>query len=119
MENIEEAEALLSEKLGDLKKVPYERLSTLMGAANVEALEVDAPSGMGYDVEVESVWAGEPGGKIIINIAVFERSMAVVMPLTASFVMAPDGTIVEDSMEGGPDDTTEPDKDKGPGKGNC
>ena len=119
MENIEEAEALLSEKLGELKKVPYGRLSTLMGAANVEALEVDAPSGMGYDVEVESVWAGEPGGNITVNIAVFERSMAVVMPLTASFVMAPDGSIIE----GGPDDTTGEGagetKDHKTDKGNC
>ncbi len=99
MQDVEEAMGILQEQMKQVRDVPYERLSELMGASNVQSFDLAGPSGIEYDVEVESVWDDVPNGNIRVNIVVFEKGWTSFIPVTGSFVMAPDGTISEDGSE--------------------
>ncbi len=93
--NKEEAEETLLEHVENVKKFSYEKLSKLMGAANNLSHEVDGKAGGQYDLEVESVWVGDPNGDIKVNIALFERSWDSFVPLSYVFIMSPEGEISE------------------------
>lgn len=97
MQNVDEALKVLEEQINEVKKVPYDKLTELMGVARTKtyAIEGDEYENDGYDVEIESVWEGKEGGNLVINIVVFEKDPSSYIPVTASFIITPEGSIVE------------------------
>ena len=95
-----EGEALLLEQAEKIKKLPFKRLTELMGAANILSYETTGKAGTEYDVEVESAWAGETGGDLRVHIALFERTWDNFIPLAYTFVITPGGEIKGEEISG-------------------
>ncbi len=93
-----DAEEVLEEELKKIKDMPHSKLSTFMGASNILSYEVGGKNDdVGYDVEVESAWVDEPGGNLEVHVALFEKSWRVALPLTATFIITPDDSIIEET----------------------
>ena len=99
--NVEgEAREMLKEQMERLKKFSYAGLANLMGAFNAENYDCAGKSGAQYEVAVESAWKDAPQGNLVVNVAVFEKEWLSFLPMAGGFVMAPDGTITEEWIEG-------------------
>ena len=61
---------------------------------NPETVEVDGPSGTTYQVKTHAVWDGKKDGDLRMFVEVDDGGWRAFVPLSESFIMAPDGSFV-------------------------
>lgn len=90
-----EARAALEAKLAEWKCLPYEELVRRIGKP--ETLEVETEPGSRYQVELEAFWDGKQGGNVRVIGSVDDGGMrALVLPISAGFIKACDGTVLDE-----------------------
>jgi hypothetical protein len=87
-----EARAIIEEVLTEFRQRSYENLATLVGEPHTQ--EAVGASGTTYQIEIEAIWESERGGEVRVIGAIDDGGWHAFMPLTASFIVAPDGTFV-------------------------
>ena len=70
----------------------YSDLVSLVGRPQVT--ELRGTTGARYQVEVEVYWDDRPGGAVRVIGSIDDGGWRAIKPLTADFILAPDGTIV-------------------------
>ena len=94
MQDFKEAEKILAQQVEEITQRSYSELSSLMGARNIATCDGTGESGTEYEAEIESVWNAEEGGDIRVNVVLFEKGFNSCIPVTSSFVMKSDGTVL-------------------------
>jgi hypothetical protein len=93
----QEAQSLLAEQLAAYRTRPYADPAAMIGQG--EYTEVTAPAGQCYQIEIEALWDNEPSGNVRLIGSSDDGGLRAFVPLTESFIMAPNGTFVgEDSV---------------------
>lgn len=72
----------------------YRELTTLIGSP--QTLEVGAPSGARYQIEIQALWDDPKKANGVPRVAgtIDDRGIRAYMPLTDSFLLAPSGELV-------------------------
>jgi hypothetical protein len=91
MANVE-ALALLESHLLAWRQRSHTELASLIGRQ--ACAELVGPSGTTYQLEVEAHWDARPGGNIRVIGAIDDGGTRSFVPLTADFLLAPDGHFV-------------------------
>jgi hypothetical protein len=86
----EEALKLLSAKLDDYRKLPYTEAVARVGGE--EILEVTGPSGLDYQIEIQIVWDGKPGGDVRVLGAIDDGGWRAFLPLTSDLIVTRDAS---------------------------
>jgi hypothetical protein len=86
--NEQEARGVLRAHLDSYRAQSYRELQRLLGAPMTA--EVTAPSGTGYQIEVQAVWDDEPGGRLRVVGGISDRGWQSFTPLIEAFVATPD-----------------------------
>ena len=92
--NKDEALSLLATQLAEYRAWSHTALQQLLG--NPAVKEVRGQSGVMYQIEIEAVWDREPGGPLRVLGAVDDAGWRAYAPLTDDFIMAPDGSFVDE-----------------------
>ena len=88
-----EATSVLERQLERYRGLAYAELLGLLGEA--VSLEVVGPGGTTYQVEIEAVWDGEPGGDLRVIGSIEDGGWwRAISPLTRDFIISPDGSFV-------------------------
>jgi hypothetical protein len=90
--NTQEATAVLQSHLARYRGESYAALWRLLGAP--ETADVRGPSGTSYQIEVQAAWDDRPGGKLRVVGGIDDRGWREFAPMTRSFIVAPDGSLV-------------------------
>jgi hypothetical protein len=85
--NKAEAKILLDQHLEDYRKRAYDALVPLVGQDS--QTEIDGPSGVRYQVEVELFWDDKPGGMIRVVASIDDGGLRAFVPLTQSLLVRP------------------------------
>jgi hypothetical protein len=86
------AHTLLNQESGKLRKLPYaDFLRSINKAATAN---VTGPDGKTYRVENQAFWDSKKGGNIRVMVCVDDGGWSVLKPLSASFIITPDGSFV-------------------------
>lgn len=91
-----EASAILNEAVSRLRVLSYAEL-TQKQLAGVDAYDVTGASGAHYQIEVEAFWDDprRKGGNVRVMASIDDgRGWRSISPMTASFIVAPDGSFV-------------------------
>lgn len=92
-----EAAALLETELESWRQLPYADLADLIGRESATR-EVGGGTKDRYQLVIEVFWDAKPGGALRVLGAIDDGGLRAFVPLTDSFIMAPDGSFVgEDS----------------------
>ena len=91
MDNLE-ARQILRRHLETYRSRSYAQLTELIGEPH--ACELSAPSGKSYQVEVEALWDNQPDGNVRVMGSIDDGGWRAFVPLTQSFIMACDGSLV-------------------------
>jgi hypothetical protein len=84
----EEALSLLDAKLDGYRKLTYDQLAARVG--DEEFPEVTGPSGAEYQIEIQIIWDGKPGGDVRVLAAIDDGGWRAFMPLSADLLVTPD-----------------------------
>lgn len=96
--NTLEARALLAKELDSWRQRPYPALASLVGGEPVPR-QVLGEEKDRYQLEIQVFWDSSPGGDVRVLGAIDDGGFRAFVPLTDSFIMAPDGRFVgEDSV---------------------
>lgn len=87
-----EAARVLATELAEVRKSSYEKLVSLVDTKRT--VEVVAPSGTRYYLDVLVSWDGERGGNVRVMGSIDDGGMRAFVPLTDDFIKAPDGSFV-------------------------
>jgi len=80
-----EAKQLLATLLASESAKPYSDLRELVVASHIEGLEVQGPSGVGYQIEVQYFWDDKPENTIRIMASIDNgRLLQFIAPLSQS-----------------------------------
>ena len=90
--NKKEAQSLLSKILTGYRKYSFAELQSRLG--KIDARQVNAESGAQYQVEVQLMWDDDRQQNIRVMGAIDDGGWRAFLPLTDSFIMAPDGSFV-------------------------
>ncbi len=86
-----EARSLLNDELARYRSLSYAELLRLLGQS--DNFECAAPYGKTYQVEVEAVWDSKPNENLRVLAMIDDGSwMRSFVPLSADFIMRPDGS---------------------------
>jgi len=105
-----EARRALADEVGRLRGLSYAELSGRIPAhprrvlgiipvleePQVETREVTAESGTTYQLESQVLWDGKAGGDIRVLVAADDGGASARKPVTADFILAPDGSFVDE-----------------------
>jgi hypothetical protein len=91
--NTVEARSLLDREMQIFRAEPYARLSDRLAGGEL-TYEVAGDTGTTYQVEVLIQWDSEPGGAICVIGSIDDGGWRAFVPLTTSFIKAPDGSFV-------------------------
>jgi hypothetical protein len=61
-----------------------------------DTFELVAPSGKRYQAEIEAVWDDSKGNNLRVVIEVDDGAFSAFSPLTECFIVAPDGSFVDE-----------------------
>ncbi len=82
--------------LAELREETYHSLIERL-LDRVETREVVGSSGTRYQVEIRAFWDSRKGGNLRVILGIDDgRWRAFVSPLTDGFIMAPDGTFIDE-----------------------
>jgi hypothetical protein len=91
----EEALSVAAAKAALLRARSYEELvATLLDQQ--ETGEVTAPTGVTYQLEALAFWDGGKGGDLRVIVNADDMGWSALKPASVSFIMAPDGSFVDD-----------------------
>jgi hypothetical protein len=91
----EEALQVAADKAAVLRTWSYDDLvETLLDEQ--ETGEVTASSGATYQLEALAHWDGAKGGDLRVMVCADDMGRSALRPVALSFIMAPDGTFVDD-----------------------
>ena len=88
-----EAERLLRAELQAFRTKSHAELVAMVDAEPITG-ERPGPSGRTYQVEIQAVWDGEPGGNIRVLGSIDDGSLRAFVPLTHDFIKSPSGEFV-------------------------
>jgi hypothetical protein len=91
-----EARRVLGAKVEQLRSLAYDELRRLKDSDNWRVAEdIDGPSGRSYQLETEVSWDDEAQRHLRVHVTLYEEGFAS-RRLTDDFIMAPDGTFVDE-----------------------
>jgi hypothetical protein len=90
----EEARPLLATEISAWRSRSYADLVGQMKEPS--AFEVEGASGAKYQVEIEVFWDDKPGGNIRVICSIDDGGWRAFSPLSDDFIMAPDGSFVDE-----------------------
>jgi hypothetical protein len=91
--NNQEASELLERELALFRTRSYADLAKYIPATSFE-FERSGPSGARYQVEIQFVWDGRPGGNVLVMGSIDDGGWRAFVPLCRSFIKAADGSFV-------------------------
>jgi hypothetical protein len=91
-----EARELQADKIAVLRQMPYLELHAWAESGKVETESVRGSSGREYQLEIEAFWDGPRGGHVRVMVNIDDGGWRAFMPLTDDFIMAPDGSYVDE-----------------------
>ncbi len=91
----QEAKIVLCEQLAEFRRKTYRDLVSMI-EDEFATNEIDGPSGVKYQIEVQVWWDDAPGGDIRVHAAIDDGGIRAYFPLTEDFIMAADGTFVDE-----------------------
>lgn len=77
---------------GALEELSYSDLCALIG--RVETKERVGEDGKAYQLEIEAFWDSKKGADVRLIVAADDGGWRAFKPLTGSFIMRPDGSLV-------------------------
>ncbi len=89
-----EARAVLAEVLSKFRSLDYSGAVRLVERPVV--VTALGESGRCYRIEIRGAWEGEAGARLRVVASVDDGGWRSMVPLTAGFVLAPDGSLVEE-----------------------
>jgi hypothetical protein len=92
--NLDEAQAVLRGELERYRSNSRGELQRLLSEQDVK--EVRGASGTIYQVEIEAVWDDRIGGDLRVLGHIDDRGIRAFAPLTRDFIVAPDGSFVDE-----------------------
>jgi hypothetical protein len=90
--NKTEAGELLRSRLNSWRTRSYQELAALIGESY--AFEAKGPSGTQYQGSIRVFWDGEADGDVRVIGSIDDGGWRAFVPLSDSFIMAPDGSFV-------------------------
>jgi hypothetical protein len=90
--NNDEARAILREHLATWRARSWSELRALIGEE--QHCEVEGPSGVLYQLEVNVFWDDEAEGDLRVHGSIDDGGWRAFIPLCDGFIMAPDGMFV-------------------------
>lgn len=91
----EEAGLVLAQHLSGYRAIAYADLAGRIGTT--ETAEIEAPSGAAYQLEFQFFWDSKPNGDVRVLGAISDGGLRTfINPLSDDFIMAPDGTFVDE-----------------------
>ena len=84
-----EAEKILSEQLARFSGRSHSELAALVESRHLEAYEDRGASGTSYQVEIQFLWDGRPGGTIRILGSIDDGGIRAFFPVTDSLLVSP------------------------------
>jgi hypothetical protein len=91
--NNAEAEEILSKELAPYREWPYEQLCELVDEPK-RVFDVSGESGVLYHIDIYAFWDGRPNRDVRVCGCIDDGGLRAFMPLTDSFIKAPDGSFV-------------------------
>ena len=92
--NNDEARTLLTRRLAEYRVLSYSELAALVDS-ETDHSEV-LSGGVTYQLDVRVIWDGRSGGDVRVLGAVDDGGWRAFLPLTDSFIKAPDGSFVDE-----------------------
>jgi hypothetical protein len=87
-----EAQRLLDRHLAGYRHMAYDDLVDLIGAG--DCVEVEGPSGVPYQIEVDVIWDRRKGGDVRVIASIDDGGLRALVPLTDDFIMTPEGRLL-------------------------
>jgi hypothetical protein len=91
--NRQHAQNILSAEIERLREVGYDELVSRL-LDKQETFEKAAPDGARYQVELQAFWDDETSGNLRVFVNVDDGGWRAFVPLSGSFIRAPDGSFV-------------------------
>ena len=91
--NRDEARRILELELTAYRAESYEELVRRLSAESLH-YERPGPAGASYQVEIQFMWDGVPGGDVLVLGSIDDGGWRAFVPLTLSFIKAADGSFV-------------------------
>jgi len=88
-----EASRILEGELALFREESYEELVRRVSADSLHCERAGA-AGSPYQVEIQFLWDGAPGGDILVMGSIDDGGWRAFLPLTRSFIKAADGSFV-------------------------
>jgi hypothetical protein len=83
--------ALLAAAMLEHEALSHAALAARIG--QVHARSVRGADGRDYQIEIEAEWDDQPGGAVRVVGAIDDGSFRTFLPLSAEFIVAPDGSL--------------------------
>ena len=89
----DEASRILEQELTPFRDESYE---DLVGRVSADSLHFEraGAGGSPYQVEIQFMWDGAPGGDVLVMGSIDDGGWRAFVPLTRSFIKATDGSFV-------------------------
>jgi hypothetical protein len=91
--NTAEAREIIVNELGKYRCWPYDQLRALVGSPK-RSREVEGHSGNRYHVDIQVHWDAKPDGNVRVIGCIDGGGWRAFLPVTESFIKAPDGSFV-------------------------
>ncbi|MBN1911973.1 MAG: hypothetical protein JW818_19785 [Pirellulales bacterium] len=91
----QEARVALKDELARWSQRAYDDLVSRIGNGPATG-EIEGPSGTTYQFEIDVLRDGPPGGNVRIVGSIDDGGIRAFFPLTDSFALTPDGTLVDE-----------------------
>ena len=90
--NKAEARQLLTEKLGEYRKLSFVQLVAKIDRE--DHFEILGASGTAYQIEVQCFWDDKPGGDLRVMATIDDGGLLSFVPLCQDFILSPEGRFV-------------------------
>lgn len=90
-----EAKGILAAEIEKLRANSYSELVERL-LDSQDTLEVTAASGTWYQIELQAFWDDKPGGNLRVTGSIDDGGWRAYVPLTDDFILAPDGSFVDE-----------------------
>ena len=89
-----EARSILSEHLTRYRSRSYAELAAWVSEGRNDEMEIVAPGGTRYQIEVNFFWDNRRNGNVRVMGAMDDGGIRALFPLTDSFILSPEGRFV-------------------------
>jgi len=62
----------------------------------VDAYQVEGPSGTKYQIEIQAIWDREPNGNLRVMGGIDDGGLRACLPLTDDFILSPSGEFIDE-----------------------